>query len=290
MVIWKKAGVLAGSALLLAGVTSCGAPSKRAGDVTQMFKRQPERLRQIASGLCDMLASSGQSPTLKHVKLNPVDCVKVDTNSRELDSAAALDFTNVDQKMFKPGTPSSGDTASGPGVLYVQTRGQVWLNRPMLQLAQKLVSSARRAQETGDSVLLPNMNASAAESDVVKLSFKEIKKTEIDPTGRHISAVIELSGRGAVTINNVITTEGQVFDESMAFEINTREDRPFEQSIFQRMNAVVLVIPYGDDVYVDMVLDLYIHSLGVDRLLTEQISQTLSTGVKATLEALTKLE
>jgi len=172
----------------------------------------------------------------------------------------------------------------------VQTRGQVWLNRPMLQVAQKLVSAARRAQETGDSVLLPNMNASAAESDVVHLSFKEIKKTEIDPTGKHISAVIELKGRGAVTIDNVIATEGRVFDESMAFEINTREDRPFEQSIFQRMNAVVLVIPDGNDVYVDMVLDLYIHSLGMDRLLTEQISQTLSTGVKATLEALTKLE
>jgi hypothetical protein len=278
------------AALFAVILTACGAPSQRAGDVVHLFKPQTEKLREVAANLCSQLASSDSAPSLKKVKLTEGDCLKVDVNSRELTSAAALDFTNVEQKILQTGSAAGGSTASGPGVLYLQTRGQVWLNRPMLQLAQRLVAAAREAQATGGSSLLPNMNTSAAQNDIVKVSFKEIKKTEIDATGKHITAAVELTGKGVVAVNNVITTEGHIFDDSLAFEINSREDRTFEQSIFQRMNAIVLVIPYGNDVYIDMVMDLYVHSLGADKLLTEQISQTLSTSIKASLDALRKLE
>ncbi len=269
---------------------SCGAPTQRAGRVVNLFKPQPEKLREVAANLCSQLAAADSAPSLKRVKLSESDCGKVDINSRELTSSSALDFTNVEQKILQTGSAAGGATASGPGILYLQTRGQVWLNRPMLQLAQKLIAAARQAQESGGSSLLPNMNASASQNEIVKVSFKEIKKTQIDETGKHISAAVELTGKGVVSVNNVIATEGQVFDDSLAFEINSSEDRTFEKSIFQRMNAIVLVIPYGNDVYVDMVIDLYVHSLGADKLLTEQISQTLSTSIKASLDALGKLE
>ncbi|NBQ54176.1 MAG: hypothetical protein EBU49_11440 [Proteobacteria bacterium] len=85
-------------------------------------------------------------------------------------------------------------------------------------------------------------------------------------------------------------TEGRIFNDSIALEVNTREDSPFEKSLLKRMNAVVLIIPFGEDVYVDMVVDLHINSFGADRLVAEQVTYALAVGIKAGLDALIKLD
>jgi hypothetical protein len=289
--VQKKARILfrrsANIALVVvhAFLASCGAPSKKAGEVISLFKREPDKLQEVARGLCEQLANATEAPSLKSVKLSEQDCAAVGLRTQELTTASQLDFANIDEQRLR-----AGESAGSPGVLYVQTRGQVWLNQPMLALAQKLIRAIKDAQANGTSALLPNMNASAAESEVVKLDFREIQKTTLDETGKRLSAVVELNGRGAAQIHNVIVTEGRIFNDSIALEINTREDRAFEDSILQRLNAVVLIIPYGNDVYVDMVIDLRIHSLGIDRLMSDQISNALGTGVKAGLDALAKLE
>ena len=253
-----------------------------------MFLREPEKLREVAGRLCDALGASAEAPSLRSVKLSASDCRAVDQKPQDLSQTKELDFVKIDQKHMQV---IDGNRVSDPsGLLYVQTRGQVWLNRSMMHLAQKLIRAIRDAEANGTSAILPNLNASVRDSDVVHLEFKEIKKTTLDETGTRLSSAVELTGRGAVTINNVITTEGRIFDDSIALEINTREDAPFETSLLQRLNAVVMIIPYNNDVYVDMVIELRLHSLGVDKLVSEQVTSALSTGVKAGLDALIKLD
>lgn len=266
----------------------CGAPARKPSDVGDMFQREPQKLREVAAKLCDSLASATGAPSLRSVKLSASDCGAVDQKTQELSQTSELDFVKIDEKRLR--SLESGPASDPTGVLFVQTRGQVWLNHSMLRLAQKLIGAIRDAEANGTSAILPNLNASAKDDSIVKLEFKELKKTTLDETATRLSSAVELNGRGAVTINNVITTEGRIFDDSIALEINTREDAPFEKSLLQRLNAVVLIIPYGNDVYVDMVIELRIHSLGVDKLVSEQVSAALSTGVKAGLDALIKLD
>ncbi len=274
--------------LVLALPFGCGAPSRKPSDVGDMFLREPEKLREVAGRLCDALGASAEAPSLRSVKLSASDCRAVDQKPQDLSQTKELDFVKIDQKHMQV---IDGNRVSDPsGLLYVQTRGQVWLNRSMMHLAQKLIRAIRDAEANGTSAILPNLNASVRDSDVVHLEFKEIKKTTLDETGTRLSSAVELTGRGAVTINNVITTEGRIFDDSIALEINTREDAPFETSLLQRLNAVVMIIPYNNDVYVDMVIELRLHSLGVDKLVSEQVTSALSTGVKAGLDALIKLD
>ena len=274
-------------ALLVAAAIpfGCGAPSKKPSDVVGMFTQEPQKLREVASSLCDLLAAATEAPSLSSVKLTSNQCRAVDEKPQELAQAKELEFVKIDEKKLQ------SEQANDPNsVLFIQTRGQVWLNHSMLRLGQKLIRAIREAQENGTSAILPNMNASASQSDIVRLEFTEIKKTTLDETGTRLSSAIELKGRGAVTIQNVFVTEGKIFDDSIALEIKTREDSPFEKSLLKRMNAVVLIIPYGEDVYVDMVIDLRIHSLGVDRLVADQVTAALGAGVKAGLDALIKLD
>ncbi len=282
-------------ALLVAAAIpfGCGAPSKKASDVIGMFQREPQKLREVAGGLCDQLAAATEAPSLRLVKLTLSQCMAVDEKSQELSQSKELDFVKIDQKKLvaEQFAQQSGQQSTDPSpVLYVQTRGQVWLNHSMLRLTQKLIRAIRDAEANGTSAILPNMNASAADSDILKLEFAEIKKTTLDESGTRLNSAIELSGRGAFTIQNVFVTEGKIFNDSIALEVNTREDSPFEKSLLKRMNGVVLIIPFGDDVYVDMVIDLHIHSFGADRLVAEHVSYALGVGIKAGLDALIKLD
>lgn len=263
----------------------CGAPTKKASDVVGMFQREPQKIREVASGLCEQLADATEAPSLRLVKLTLAQCMAVDEKPQELSQSKELEFVKIDQKRFV------SEQSNDPNpVLYVQTRGQVWLNHSMLRLTQKLIRAIRDAEANGTSAILPNMNASAAESDILRLSFTEIQKTTLDDSGTRLNSSIELNGRGAVTIQNVFVTEGRIFNDSIALEVNTREDSPFEKSLLKRMNAVVLIIPFGDDVYVDMVVDLHINSFGADRLVAEQVTYALAVGIKAGLDALIKLD
>lgn len=263
----------------------CGAPTKKASDVVGMFQREPQKIREVASGLCEQLADATEAPSLRSVKLTLAQCMAVDEKPQELSQSKELEFVKIDQKRFV------SEQSNDPNpVLYVQTRGQVWLNHSMLRLTQKLIRAIRDAEANGTSAILPNMNASAAESDILRLSFTEIQKTTLDDSGTRLNSSIELNGRGAVTIQNVFVTEGRIFNDSIALEVNTREDSPFEKSLLKRMNAVVLIIPFGDDVYVDMVVDLHINSFGADRLVAEQVTYALAVGIKAGLDALIKLD
>lgn len=263
----------------------CGAPTKKASDVVGMFQREPQKLREVASGLCEQLANATEAPSLRSVKLTSAQCMAVDEKPQELSQSKELEFVKIDQKKLV------SEQSNDPNpVLYVQTRGQVWLNHSMLGLTQKLIRAIRDAEANGTSAILPNMNASAAESDILRLAFTEIQKTTLDDSGTRLNSAIELNGRGAVTIQNVFVTEGRIFNDSIALEVNTREDSPFEKSLLKRMNAVVLIIPFGEDVYVDMVVDLHINSFGADRLVAEQVTYALAVGIKAGLDALIKLD
>ena len=109
----------------------CGAPTKRPRDLIGMFKREPEKLRGIAASLCDQLAVATDGPSLRNVKLTADQCRAVGEKTQELSQARQLDFVKIDEKKLR-----SAQTNDPNAVLYIQTRGQVWLNHSMLKLAQ----------------------------------------------------------------------------------------------------------------------------------------------------------
>lgn len=275
-------------------LTSCGAPTRRPSDVAGMFKRDTELLRDVAGRLCRDMAKSVEAPSLSVVRMSVAECAQVDENSQEFLRSDQLTFLQIktDQLTPEPATDGLSDNNFGDGsdrVLYVQTRGQLWLNKSMMQLAQKMMSAFSSAQDNGTSALLPAINAAAAADPFVKMSFRELAATTVDMDAKKFTSRIEVSGAGLAKTKNVLVSKGMILEEAIAVEIASDGSPTFEESLLNRMNAVVMIIPFGNDVYVDMTMDLRIHSLGVDRLLAEQLSASLGTSVRATLNAVMAL-
>lgn len=277
-------------------VSSCGAPTRRPADVAGMFKREAELLRDVAARLCRQLAASAEAPSLSTVKLTASQCAGVDEHSQEFSKGGQLKFVQIktDQMILDPDTPSNlnSDLAGGSPserLLYVQTRGQLWLNKSMMQLAQKLMNNLGAPQTAGTSSLLQAINEAAATDPFVKMSFREVDAASVDIEAKKFTSRIEVSGSGLAKTRNVLVSKGMIYNDAIAVEIASEGAPSFEESLLNRMNAIVMIVPFGNDVYVDMTIDLRIHSLGVDRLVAEQLSASLGTSIRATLDAVMNL-
>jgi hypothetical protein len=56
------------------------------------------------------------------------------------------------------------------------------------------------------------------------------------------------------------------------------------------VSVIALIKPYANDVYVDIVFDVNIHSIGFQDLLTDKISSALGSSMKSALDVLLKLK
>lgn len=269
--------------LVSAATQSCGAPTKTASDVSGIFRNQEAiALSGIITNLCQNIRARTSAPSMARVSLTDEECAQAGKN--------ADNYRLVEKSFYFEGLTNDVDKISGQDVLKLRARAKVWLNQNILDLAVKL-SKALKEREAGghDLFAKPPTGGNDSLEKLIKLSTKELKKVEINQQDRSFSGALNISGSGIVSLNNDIEIHGQILSDAIAVSVNSMKSADFKDSILKDVDVLVLVKPYAKDVYVDIVFQVNIHSIGLNSTLSDKIYSALGSGLKTALDALLKL-
>ena len=243
----------------------CGAPSKDAGAVMDIFSLAPASLQQKTTDLCASLGQRSAQPTLQKLDLDDQNCA--DAGSIAVDFKTAKSF-NV--KMFDSATSPTATKDS----MIINMRSQVWLGTKFLTFALTMLSRMQDGSlisQNGDaSSLLDDKNGSGdTMSNLLKPQIKEIEAPTIDMTSMTFAAKISFQAQGIVTVNNNIDLAGGIIGDAVALTIVTPAEAGEKDSFLRSFSLLVLIIPYADDVYLDMFVRAKIFDLGIKSLLPD---------------------
>ncbi len=257
----------------------CGAPVPSASDVDDLFSGSSASLDQKTVNLCDTLKGRDEPPSTKNLDLETAGCV--------LPGRAAVNYNTADKFYF---TDFKSSDATDGETVHKAVRGQVWLNKNLLDIASLVGKSmAHRGDAKPGEIKLPNSAAKALDG-LVEPKITLLKAPELDIKELKFSMKLNIHVEGAILADHDIQFDGQVIDNMIAVTVQTTVDRPFEVSLLKNFKALVLVVPHAGDVYVDAFIDVNVNRLGLDSAVEKQISSFLATGLKSMVDGLMLIE
>ncbi len=295
--------------LVLAGVASvsvfvsCGAPTKKASDVTAIFEKD-ESLGGKAFSLCSSLSGRKASPTLSGVALSSEDCKGAGRDAQHLNNLVSGKDKELKFAGFERGSLPDATSSDGKDTLVeIKARSQLWVNRTLVGVVSMLSSSLQgmSASETkagseisifGGDASLDQENSSLKKDVTSMVTPKVIIK---DPpvfnqqTGEfHLALTITATGQ--ITLNNDFNIDGGIYDGAIAVAVETPNEVPFEQSLLSSVKILVLIIPYDSDIYIDLNVNMKMHSIGVDSIFQDQIKTMLDSFAKVVVAKIKSLD
>ena len=271
-----------GALILFCG---CGARTKSAADVSGIFSGNSISLNGLMTGLCQNLRNRADQPNMSKASLSDEECAR--------SGNGADNYKTVTEKFYFEGLESQVNKESGKDVLHIKTRGKVWLNQNILNLALKL-TKAFQARKNGGADPFSKPTPAGAGGDklasLIKTKVTELKKIEFDQATKSFGGKINLTAEGLATLNNDIEIIGQIFAESIAINVNSSNQVDFKSSLIRDVNAVGIITPYANDVYLDVTFEINVHSIGLNNLLTSKIESALGGALKSILDSLLKID
>jgi hypothetical protein len=101
---------------------------------------------------------------------------------------------------------------------------------------------------------------------------------------------VNISASGLAKLNNDIEVAGRLLANSVAVNVNSTASADFKDSLVKDVNVTGIITPYAGDVYVDIVFEVNIHSIGLNNFLFDKINSALGSSMKTILDTLLKLE
>ena len=292
-------------ALAICGLAcSCGAPLKSADQTQSLFGATPS-LQAIETSLCENIAAREEAPTLKGLNFDLQSCQRSGLGAVDFSKIKSLVFLNVDGTSSASTTTSAApadrpnkvqtnsDTAvastsdeSGMSYTNRQIRAQVWLNRPFLNMAGGLTDFIKTKQATaGGAVELPDQSQSAF-AEVAKTALILTKAPTLNLDGFSFSMDMLLSVSGLVTVEQALKLEGKMVENNFPVVIRSVKNAPYSKSLIRDLKIVMLIIPYANDVYIDIFTDINVYNIGMQVVLDEQLNAFLGATLKSMLDAL----
>ena len=271
-------------AWLLSGlaVSGCGAPTKSAGDVSSLFAGSSVSLQSKESSLCDSLGSRDAAPTTKDMHIDLGGCADSGKAALDYKKISSFYFTGLDNP----------DSKSENGVIHISARSQVWLNKSLLGLASSL-GGLMKKKGAGDNTGLLNLPDSADGKQISGLVTPKIEMLEepkMDLKTLQFSTKIHLTLDGIVKADHIIDIDGKLIDNMIAVTVQTTEDADLKTSILKNFQAVIMIIPHAGDCYLDLFVDLNVNDIGASKLIKDQVSSFLATGMKGVIDSLMQLK
>lgn len=268
-------GVLCGLA------SACGAPVKSATDVAAIFSGDAVTLPAKLQGLCTLLRTRNQEPTLRNSVLTADGCNDA--------GAAAVNLQGLDRLLFL-----GLDNAQSQGtdkLIHFGLRSELWLNKGLLSIASSIATklNARSGQDNKGVLSLPDGLGSAG--GPIQFQVTVIEDPKIDKQTLSFSMKMNFKAAGIVDIDNNFAITAQLLDNKLAMHVKTTEDKPFETSLLKNAEALITVIPHAGDVYLDALIDANIFSpLGVaDEALKTKTHDLISGMLKPAIDGLLDL-
>jgi len=278
----KKTSIFAlATGLFLA---SCGARTKSASEVEGIFKKDNQTLGLVVTDLCQKLRTREKIPNMSRAALSDAEC--------GLAGKSADNYKTVEKQFHFEGLTKEINQESGKDVLHIRTRAKVWLNSGILDLALKLTKALKERANGGEDIFSKPDNSGSGEKldNLVKVTTKELQRVQFNQADRTFAGRINISGNGLVKLNNDIEIHGQIFSDSIGININSSKEADFKDSLIKDVSATGIVTPYAGDVYVDLVFEINIHSIGLNGLLFDKINSALGSALKTILDTMLKLK
>ena len=261
---------------------SCGPRLKRASDVAYLFSKPPASVSDIATSICQSLGKREALPNTKGMLPQIGSC----------DGAglAAVDFNKISSFTF---TDLPGQTVAQQAKSDVFTksiRTQLWLNRTIPDLLVVLSDMMKQGDLLAvGEVKLPESVTKNFEN-LLKPVIKITEKPSLNIDDLTFSLRLNVVTSGAVLIANDITLNGKLFNNGIAVTISTTKPYPaYEKSILQSFDIVFLVIPYANDVYLDMAVNLNIYNIGLNGPIDKNINSIFGTALKTLMDTIIKV-
>jgi hypothetical protein len=271
-----------GATLILSG---CGARTKSASEVSGIFKNQDAlSLGASFSSLCDNVRARTEVPNMSKASLSEAECADAGKN--------ADNYKAVKKAFQFEGLTNEVNKLAGKDVLHIRTRAKVWLNASILDLALKLTKALKARENGGEDIFAKPSKGGAGDGldNLLKVAVKEIKKIEFNQTDRSFGGKVNISASGLAKLNNDIEIGGQLLANSVALNVNSTASADFRDSLVKDVNVTGIITPYAGDVYVDIVFEINIHSIGLNNFLFDKINSALGSTLKTALDGLLKLE
>jgi hypothetical protein len=190
------------------------------------------------------------------------------------------------------GLTNEVNKVSGKDVLHIRTRAKVWLNSSILDLALKLTKALKARENGGEDIFAkpPQGGAGDGLDNLLKIAIKELQKVEFNQADRSFAGKVNISASGLAKLNNDIEVAGRLLANSVAVNVNSTASADFKDSLVKDVNVTGIITPYAGDVYVDIVFEVNIHSIGLNNFLFDKINSALGSSMKTILDTLLKLE
>ena len=271
-------------------VWSCGAPTKSASSVSSIFT-ESRTLQGIASEICSELESREEAPTVQNFSMKTQGCQRVGEGALEYTKIKSFGFVNLDGTVITP--PAAVNAAAvekrKPGqdtpTTVRQNRAQVWLNQSIIDMAKTLTTYMKQnASAAAGEIKLPNSAASEL-ANLAKLSVTLVQAPKLDINNLSFSMRIKIALSGIIKVNQVIQVDGKLIKNAFALTIKSAEDMPYAQSLIKKLEIMALIIPFADDIYVDMFSKVEAYDIGLKAVLDSQLDAFWSTGLKGIIDS-----
>ncbi len=263
-------------------LSGCGAQLDSASDVNGLFIVAPKSLGAMAAEICRDIASRHAAPTTQVFSLFRVGDCK-DSGVRALGLNGARDFIFTDEV--------SGQfmKENGERVFSKSVRSQIWLNRTIAELIPQFASMLKGAPlpKKGE-IKLPSSVANFEGLIKPVISLVDDPKFKLDDMSVGVPFHVKTSG--VVSIDLDILINAKIYGNGVAVTIKTGEQEPsFKESLLKSVEAFVYVIPYADDIYIDMAAGFKMYDIGGGNLIDKQLNTIAGSGLKSILDSIMKI-
>ena len=264
-------------------ISACGAPSKSPSDVAGIFS-QTDSLEVRGASLCQELKSRTASPSVKDLSFSPT------CNALGRDAVEILKRSELYVVGSKDVDPNADN-----GATYVSSklRTQIWMNRSLVGLAGAIGNLLKSNQDFKGGEIkaaAPKNGPDLSNLLPTRIDVSQPPQMDINTLSFGLKAGLKIGEPDDLLINNDIEVSGQMINDAIASTIKTVGEKKYEESLIHHFAAVVLVIPYAGDVYVDVELDIAFNKgSGLENILNTMLPQILGSAMKPALDSLLNL-
>ena len=265
----------------LQAAAGCGASLKHASDVSGLFTAPPKTVGDLAGDICTTLTSRSSAPTLQNLRLDLGGCTKSGASALNLNDVSQFKFTDL------PGQTAAAESTKDVFSKAIQT--QIFLNRSLPELIPLFSKALAGGGGLKPGVIPLPESATKQIGNLVKPVITLTEAPSIDINNLTFSAKLNVAMPGVVTINIDVLINGIVLRNGIAVTISTSKPDPdYSRSFIKSFDVVTLVIPYANDVYIEMDVGMSIYNIGISALLDSQINTVFGSALKSMMDTLIK--
>lgn len=254
-------------------LSACGAPTKSAESVSAgLNATATERLGSI----CVRLQGTEQPLVAGLKKFQPVNCATGAERKQDLSRRLKLDEPLLDRATRQVGATTDEK------VLDVSSSMTVQLGISFARFAAQLGKAMEEAKKNGKPLFDPNKEPplTGTLQDLMQMKTIERRKLEFDETGKSFAGAVDVVNKTATPLINLnIEIQGKILEDSVAVRFTSLGSKAFEVSLVEKIQGLILLVPYDNDVLAHLYVDASIHQIvGGEKAMFEQVSRALGGG------------